>query len=84
MGRKTEAKPWGLGGKDGWHLHGAQLYTGSGGDGAAGGGLGSRHPERCLRLQGIEESLIWGRLNSYSRDLWKENNQLQVTRDLKS
>lgn len=31
----------------------------------------------------IQESIIWGRLNSYSRDLLKENNQLQITWDLK-
>ena len=32
----------------------------------------------------IQESIVQGRLNSYSRDFLKENNQLQeITRDLK-
>lgn len=34
--------------------------------------------------QMIQESIIWGKLNSYSRDLLKENNWLQeITQDLK-
>lgn len=34
--------------------------------------------------QTIQESIIWGKLNSYSRDLLKENNCLQeITQDLK-
>lgn len=34
--------------------------------------------------QMIQESIIWGKLNSYSTDLLKENNRLQeITQDLR-
>lgn len=31
----------------------------------------------------IQESIIWARLNSYSRDLLKETSQLQITQKIR-